>query len=116
MKEEPHSGWQTPTERAVADLAQRLDIDFSDLTIELVEEVTWPDGSYGCPQPGMRYVQVIIDGYRIVLSYAGQIYRYHGGVGRSPFLCEPTTRRPHQAIRTLEPHLPPSDPELPASR
>ena len=35
------------------------------------EAVTWPDGSLGCPVPGMLYVQVETPGYWIVLRANG---------------------------------------------
>lgn len=54
----------------------------------LQEEVTWRDGSLGCPQPGMRYKQVLVNGYRIVLRHGGSEYPYHGAGARPPFLCE----------------------------
>ena len=29
-------------------------------TIVVGEQVTWPDGSLGCPQPGMMYEQMVM--------------------------------------------------------
>jgi hypothetical protein len=42
---------------AVADLADRLQIDPSEVVVAAVEEVTWSDGSRGCAKPGMMYTQ-----------------------------------------------------------
>ncbi len=39
-------------EGAIADLASRLGVDESIVALVSQEEVTWPDGSLGCPQPG----------------------------------------------------------------
>ena len=72
---------------AKADLSQRLDISPEDIELINYEEVQWRDGSLGCPQPKMRYIQVITPGYRIQLSAQGQMYNYHGAVNREPFLC-----------------------------
>jgi hypothetical protein len=36
----------------------------------------------------MVYPQVLAEGYRIELRVKGQVYAYHGGEGRGPFLCE----------------------------
>jgi hypothetical protein len=36
----------------------------------------------------MAYIQVMVEGYRIMLQHAGQLYAYHGGGSRPPFLCE----------------------------
>ncbi len=74
--------------QAKADLAQRLDISEEAIQVVTVEEVIWPDGSLGCPQPGIEYPQVPQDGLRIVLEVAGKRYEYHSGGVRPPFLCE----------------------------
>jgi hypothetical protein len=47
---------------AVADLADRLGVEESIITVASVEEVTWSDGSLGCPEPGMMHT---IAGWRI---------------------------------------------------
>ncbi len=62
---------------AVTDLAARLGIDESAVTVVSVEEVTWSDGSLGCPEPGMMYTQALENGSLIVLEVAG----------RDPFYC-----------------------------
>jgi len=76
---------------AVADLAERLGVDESAITVVSVDEVTWPDGSLGCPEPGMMYSQALEDGTLIVLEVDGTTYEYHGGVNRDPFYCEHPT-------------------------
>jgi len=77
-----------PVRLAIADLATRLAV--APDVIELLEAwaVVWPDGSLGCPQPGMIYPQVQVDGIVIRLGVAGVAYQYHGGGRRAPFLCE----------------------------
>ena len=74
-------------DQAVADLAKRLDIDASSITTVSAAAVVWPDGSVGCPRPGLLYPQVRVDGALIVLSAGGETYRYHSGGSRSLFLC-----------------------------
>ena len=73
---------------AVSDLAMRLSIDRSAIEVVSAQSVVWPDRSLGCPQPGLAYLQVQADGYRIELRVTGKVYSYHGGEGRGPFLCE----------------------------
>jgi hypothetical protein len=71
---------------AVADLARHLDVSPDDVTVVAAREVTWPDGSLGCPEPGMMYTQALVDGTLVVLEANGQLYEYHGG---TPLvLCE----------------------------
>lgn len=78
----------TSTETSVADLASRLGVDSEVIEVVSVEEVTWRNGSLGCPQPGMFYTQALVDGLRIVLAVAGRGYHYHQGGQGEPFLCE----------------------------
>ena len=73
---------------AVTDLAGRLDVEAGEIEVVGVELVTWPDGSLGCPQPGMAYTQVPQDGLLIRLQVDDETYAYHSGETRDPFLCE----------------------------
>lgn len=75
-------------DQAIADLASRLGVDTSSITVVVAHELTWPDGSLGCPEPGGMYTQALVDGYRIELTDGDTVYPYHGAVGRPPFLCE----------------------------
>ena len=84
---------QTSTEyhlvtQAKEDLTQRLSIPIDDIVLVSMEEVTWRDGSLGCPKPGMSYTQALVNGSLIVLSVDERKYRYHSGRGGAPFLCE----------------------------
>ena len=74
--------------QAKEDLSARLGIPITDIELLSFEEVVWPDSSLGCPQPGMRYLQVPSDGALIRLSAEGQVYDYHSGSNRGVFLCE----------------------------
>jgi len=73
---------------AVSDLADRLSFDASVIEVIAAEKVTWPDAGLGCPLPGMRYRQIPVDGYRVLLRASGETFAYHGGGSRGPFLCE----------------------------
>ena len=79
----------SPTDIAIADLADRLDVDPAEIEVVSVEEVTWPDGGLGCPEPGMSYAQALVNGSRIVLAVDGTEYEYHSGPRRDPFYCPP---------------------------
>jgi hypothetical protein len=79
---------QALVDQAKADLAKRLSVSADQIEVQDVSTVTWPDGSLGCPKPGMAYTQVLVDGMRIHLTSGGQVYDYHSGSGRAPFLCE----------------------------
>ena len=75
-------------QQAVADLSQRLNITPESIQVLEAKNVTWPDGSLGCPQPGRQYIQVLSDGAYILLHADGKNYPYHSGGSRPPFLCE----------------------------
>jgi len=73
---------------AIADLAAKRKVASDKIQVVSAEAVDWPDTSMGCPQPGMFYAQVIVQGFRIVLSIDGQQVTYHtdrqGHVGTCP--------------------------------
>ena len=79
---------------AKEDLAQRLGIPLEQIKLVSMEEVTWRDGSLGCPQPGMMYTQALVTGTLIILSVDDNHYRYHSGKGGIPFLCEHKPQSP----------------------
>lgn len=72
---------------AKADLAQRLGASPDEIEVVEARQVTWPDTSLGCPEPGMMYAQVLTPGVLVRLLYAGDHYRYHGGRAALPRLC-----------------------------
>ena len=71
----------------VADAAQRAGVDAGGVSVVNATPRTWSDGSLGCPQPGMYYTQVLVDGYQVVVSAGGREYDYRAGGGRFR-LCE----------------------------
>ena len=72
---------------ARVDLAERLGVEPEEIEVVVAERVTWPDGSLGCPQPGMSYTQAIVEGSRVVLGHDERVYLYHAGTDDQPFLC-----------------------------
>ena len=80
-----------PVEAAKADLARRRSVAPEAIRIVEVRDVIWPDSGMGCPQPGMAYKQVQVDGLLIRLESGGQLFEYHSGGSKAPFLCEQPT-------------------------
>jgi len=76
-------GLPAPVQAAVADLAQRLGIEQSAVTVASIEEVTWQDASLGNPQPGQFYAQVMTPGYRVFLVAQGGRFEYHTDMNRN---------------------------------
>jgi hypothetical protein len=75
-------------DRAVADLAARLDVDAGEVEVLTAVLVTWPSSALGCPNPKLRYPQVPVDGSVIELGAGERVYRYHTGGASELFLCE----------------------------
>ncbi|MBN2119395.1 MAG: hypothetical protein JW730_22680 [Anaerolineales bacterium] len=87
-------GMQNLIEKAKEDLAQRLNISMTQISVMEAKAVVWPDASIGCPQPGMRYKQVPEDGALIILQVNGITYEYHSGGRRGLFLCQKAAKEP----------------------
>ncbi len=62
---------------AIALFAAQAGLRPDQVQLRLVERVTWPDGSLGCPQPGQMYAQMLVEGYRVELEGAGQSAEVH---------------------------------------
>ena len=72
----------------VADAAARAGVDESSVVVVTAAAVQWPDGSLGCPEPGVMYTQAVVDGSQIVVEAGGETYDYRLD-GKGNFkLCE----------------------------
>lgn len=69
-------------QQAIDDLAARQHRSPGEISVVEVEEVQWPDGALGLPEPGMMYTQAIVEGHRILLSVDDRTFAYHEGGGR----------------------------------
>jgi hypothetical protein len=71
----------------VAAVARDAGVPLEAVVVRLAEAVTFPNGGLGCPEPGMVYTQVQVDGYRVVLEADGTTYDYRGTAGRPARRC-----------------------------
>jgi hypothetical protein len=88
--------------------AARSGVDVGEVTVVSAELRDWPDGSLGCPAPGMMYTQVITPGYRVVIEVAGEQLDYRMNRRGAFRLCEsgaaipdirtPSTLRPGTSL------------------
>ena len=79
--EKPSGTIALPTsviEPVVAEVAKLAGVPADQVTVISAEEVTFSDGSLGCPQPGMVYTQALVDGYKIVAEAGGKTYDFRG--------------------------------------
>lgn len=83
----------TPAIELNTDQANYVKLAIEALTVKLaqkkenIEVVTvtkkeWGDSSLGCPEKGKLYLQVITQGFEIVLQYKEKQYTYNGGLNR----------------------------------
>jgi len=86
-------GGDLPPDVAAAtdDLARYLDVSTDIIDWVSFEEVLWPDGALGCPQPDVFYTQAVVAGSLIVFEVAEVPYEYHAAQGSDPFLCVPSS-------------------------
>lgn len=87
----PQPGMQDLVDVAVRDLASKLGIETSAIKVLSAESVMWRDSSLGCPTAGNEYMQVLSAGSRIRLEVKEQVFHYHSGDKREPFLCRNPT-------------------------
>lgn len=91
-----------PPARSLAEMVLAARRDAAELTgappaafsVIAAESVTWPDGSIGCPRPGMMYTQALVPGYRIVLKLGDKEYLYHSGLFGRPMHCPADRAQP----------------------
>ncbi len=60
----------------------------SAMTVLRAEAVTWPDGSLGCPEPGMQYTQALVPGYWVEIVVGGETLDYRLSDKGGMRLCE----------------------------
>ncbi|HEU0295928.1 MAG TPA: hypothetical protein VFR47_24525 [Anaerolineales bacterium] len=82
------SGLEKLIEKAKEDLAQRVGVPITQISLIEATEVEWSDSSLGCPQPGMAYMQVITPGFLILLEHADRTYEYHASRHNTIVTCE----------------------------
>jgi hypothetical protein len=59
-----------------------------------VEDVTWSDGSLGCPMPGQMYTQALVPGWRLIVSDGARDLTYHASRGGYWIQCPAGRARP----------------------
>lgn len=74
-------------EAVVLNLTRHLDTQANAISVVSTESVTWPNGGLGCPEEGMAYAEVMVEGSRITLEAGGQTYTYHTSSGGEFVLC-----------------------------
>lgn len=72
----------------VAEAADRAGVTAQEIEVTAAEQVTWSDGSLGCPEEGMAYTQALVPGYRVVLEAGGDQLNFHSSESGDFRFCE----------------------------
>lgn len=72
---------------AIAAEAERSGVERAAVGVAGYADVTWSDGSLGCPQPGMMYTQALVPGHQLVLEVDGSYASYHAAEGKDFSFC-----------------------------
>lgn len=75
-------------EKTKADMAAHENISAAEIQVLAAEKIDWPDGSLGCPKPGLVYAQAVTPGYKIVLRSPWSVYHYHCDSVQNFVLCK----------------------------
>lgn len=75
-------------EEMIVDLSGKAEVRTDAIDVVQAESVVWNDGSLGCPEPGMFYTQMLVNGYRVILRVDGREYDYHANDNGYFFLCQ----------------------------
>lgn len=62
---------------AISHRADESGVAPEDVVAVSFEDITWNDGSIGCPEPGMSYTMALVPGHRLVLEVDGEEFDYH---------------------------------------
>lgn len=88
---DPDMGKEIPEDimnGVVSDAASRTGVEPSVMVVALAREVTWNDGSLGCPEPDVMYTQALVDGYQVVLIAGDESLDYRVDDSGEFRLCE----------------------------
>lgn len=68
--------------------------DATEVNLIRAEAVVWPDGSLGCPEPGVMYTQALVEGYWVVMEIDGETYDFRINDNGFAKLCNNALQAP----------------------
>lgn len=77
----------------IAKHAADFNLDPSTISLVSDEAVQWSSSALGCPKQDMMYMDVMTDGFRVVIAVNGVEYAYHANTSRNFFLCQSPPER-----------------------
>lgn len=82
----------------VADAAKRFKVAESSVVLTGAEQVTWSDGSLGCPEPGILYTQMLVPGFRVIAKAKEGQLTYHTDSRGNAHTCGPSASGPAKRL------------------
>jgi hypothetical protein len=76
---------------AIADTAQRAEVDPAQVVIAAWSPVTFDDGSLGCAKKGRSYTQALVEGELLLLRVGASLFQYHARTGEPFAYCAAPT-------------------------
>ncbi|MBK65947.1 MAG: hypothetical protein CL769_03245 [Chloroflexi bacterium] len=70
----------------IAELSNKLGVLPANITVKSYKDVTFPDTSLGCPEPGRMYAQVLTPGWKIIFENNSRTYIYHSNLDGSNYI------------------------------
>lgn len=83
----------------VADAARRFRVDENAVVLTRAEQLTWSDGSLGCPEPGRMYTQMLVPGYRVVARTTEGELTYNTDTRGNVVTCGVVPTKPARKMR-----------------
>lgn len=62
----------------VGEIARLAGVPVDQVIVISAESMIFPDGGLGCPVPGMNYIQVQVEGFKLVAEAGGAKYDFRG--------------------------------------
>jgi hypothetical protein len=82
----------------VADAARRFRVPESSVVLTRAEQLTWSDGSLGCPEPGHSYTQMLVPGFRVVAKTQNGELTYNTDTRGNVVTCGALPGKPARKI------------------
>lgn len=79
-------------EASARDLNLQTDVPLDEIELLSAVSVVWPTAALGCPEAGMSYAEVQIEGLLITLGAGGEEYSYHTDGSNNYVLCRDGAR------------------------
>ena len=71
----------------IEEFSQDESVAVDEVRVARAEAIEWPDGSLGCPEPGILYTQATVRGFWVELEIGDQVFDYRAASDGEFRLC-----------------------------